>query len=683
MTVTFGAPRRLEPGQGRADSTLTWADVAGKPVFVLRQIGTFADICHDHGRLLAPQIETGVFPEILDTIRVDTDGATATMDWINDAIYRRISDEVFEAASPEFRAGINALAEGYFAALDNPAFGARDVRDAAVAIDVGNIATGLARRMTKPLAPEAGPTIEYILGAAKRYRSGRGTENPTTAVIEQPGRLRDAVQNFARQRRRIGFGCTGAAIARGAVQGGSLHARNFDGGFFAWNTHPGLFLIDERAGNPAWHRYAAIGTAGLPYPGGISGINDAGIAVSLHQMSTVSYQTGRPGYGFDIAPFLQQRILREAGTLEQAVKILKSARHFGAWTILVSDVQSGRCARVEISGAQVSAKIADHRLSQSNHFLARGMVEGHDFFADAHFTPTLGKWLETRARMTTVEAAWDAPIDVDWAIGLLAGHADGALGGARRSFGRTVCKAYGLMSSIACADADRARAADQIWMTVGDRAPGPQSAFAGFALDWGALAATPVAERPVRRAKTVDPEFAEALGHYVTAFATLARPRGPDGAYLGRAPDAGEEAALRRAAIAALDRAIAGAEDAGLIDPAFRYVRARLRHAARDFAGAAQDWDFLRDYGRMAVPMLDYERALIAILGAATDAALGRPVEPGLAAGEALLEAAARRLFPGRQPRHKGIADWQKTIAAIRADGAGADLPDLDFVTVE
>ena len=67
------APHRLPPGAARADSELRQLTVAGKPFYMLRQRGRFADIAYDHGRLLAREIEQGVFPEILSAIARGTD----------------------------------------------------------------------------------------------------------------------------------------------------------------------------------------------------------------------------------------------------------------------------------------------------------------------------------------------------------------------------------------------------------------------------------------------------------------------------------------------------------------------------------------------------------------------------------------------------------------------------------
>ena len=74
---------------------------------------------------------------------------------------------------------------------------------------------------------------------------------------------------------------------------------------------------------------------------------------------------------------------------------------------------------------------------------------------DAHFTPTFGKWLETRSRLTMVEQvlADGATRDTDSAIELLASGRDGELVqsaqqrgldlksvGIERSFGRVLAK---------------------------------------------------------------------------------------------------------------------------------------------------------------------------------------------------------------------------------------------------
>jgi hypothetical protein len=357
--------------------------------------------------------------------------------------------------------------------------------------------------------------------------------------------------------------------------------------------------------------------------------------------------------------------------------------------------------RIELNGRENDRGRYDGRvvagdpapwIAQSNHFLSDALAEKNRFFEDAHFTKTLGKWLETRSRREIVdwqlgEAVAARGVDTDMALDLLADHHDATVAKERRSFGRTICKSYSLMSTIARADPDRGRADDSFWFTIGEKKPGPHSTMVGLAIDWAALSARPVANRPERRAQTVSAEFGAALAAYCAAFETLARPRA-GGRYLGRGPTPDEESAFRTEAIRHLDRAVALAEDAGELDPGFRYIRARLLHEERRFAEARRDWQLLRNLVESRNPakrLLDYEQALVLIFSAATEAALRD--EDGARAlvdrGTALLDKVEKRLFSAGTRPHPYLDELRKVAGAIRADGGQAELPAIDWVTVE
>jgi len=712
---------RPTPPDCRADSKLDLWDADGRRFFVLAQRGTFPDVCYDHGRLLAHELERGVFPEILATIADDVDPSAALeggfLDQLLGAFFNRLSRDVLGSCSDDFRGGVEALAQGYAAGVPQPAFDAEAVRHACVAIDTGNVATGFTR-INEEMSGSAAYSYwrNYATEAWTSSEAGRSYPDAT-------GRAHDDVpiDDWLRRglRQRAGMGCTGFWAAPGlTADGPSLHARNFDGAFFQWNDYPVLSVIDERDSDAGYLRYAAVGTAGLIYPGGINGMNEAGIAVSLHQMSTVNFTTGDHSGRYDVAPYVQQRILREARTLDEAVAIARARRHFASWTILVSHAPSGRALRIEMNGrertgdagakvfgdtyeATVRAGEPSDRMVQTNHFLAHALRERHDFFGDAHFTKTVGKWIETRARMATAEAHLDAAVDAGTldtpgALALLANHDDHAAGGARRSFGRTICKAYSLVSGVMRASPDRTAPADQIWFTVGadDRAtPGPHTTLAGFALDWDGLTATALG---THRADTVTDAELWAMRHYVAAFTSHDRPRQPDGSLFRRKPTDAEMQTLRKLALESLDRAVAVADDAGLSDPAFRYVRARVRHdAALAAAGperadllqrAADDWAALRTLADAAgTSVTDWERTLIHLLSAATETARGRlassEIDALVRTGRDRLERVARERF-GDGREHRDIESW-RAIAAALADGDAPQLPGIDFVTVE
>ena len=717
---------RPSPSDCRADSRLEVWQAGDKPFYVLAQRGRFRDLCYDHGRLLSTELEDGVFPEILATIATDVDAGpsleTGLVDRVQGAFFNRLSADVLRSCSDEFRRGVEALQTGYERGVDRPRFGDQAVAHACVAIDTGNIATGFTRiRNYRARSGEYGFWRNYVTTALTNTQAGRSYADTAASSPHAAVPLADwLARRTAGHGRRAGMGCTGFwAAADLTADGLGLHARNFDGAFFDWNKYPVVSLVDERPDDPDYLRYAAVGTAGLIYPGGINGMNEAGLAVSLHQMSTVNFTVGDGSGAYDLAPYVQQRILREGRTLDEAVDIARSRRHFASWTIFVSHAPSGRALRIELNGAErpadefervfgdtyidrVEASEPDRRMVQTNHFLTDALRERHDFFGDAHFTSSVGKWLETRARMTTAHARLtaetdDRTLDTPAALALLADHRDAAAGGAKRSFGRTICKAYSLTSSIMRADPDRTPGKDELWVTVGapDRTtPGPHTPLAGFGIDWDGLR---VSAQGLHTADTVSDAEMTAMQAYVAAMQAYDRPRQPDGELFRRRPTNAEMAKVRQVALHELDRAVAAAEAAGWPDPAFRYIRARLRHetalasAASErtqlLNAAAADWAELRAWADdAAVAMVDWERALIYLLSAATAAASDRDRQAEMPAlletGRHYLEAVAAAEF-GDGRVHQDIKTWRKVAAAIDADGPDAELPALDFVTVE
>ena len=724
------SPRLIEtraiPSDCRADSRLEVWQAGDKPFYLLAQRGRFRDLCYDHGRLLSGELEDGVFPEILATIAGDVDAGasleTGVVDRIQGAFFNRLSEDVLKSCSDEFRRGVEALKAGYERGQDRPRFTGQAVPHACVAIDTGNIATGFTRiRNYRRLSRQYGYWRNYVTTALTTTDPGRSYAETSAASAHDAVPLADwLARRPGGHGRRAGMGCTGFwAAADMTADGLGLHARNFDGAFFDWNRYPVVSLIDERPDDPNYLRYAAVGTAGLIYPGGINGMNEAGIAVSLHQMSTVNFTVGDGSGAYDLAPYVQQRILREARTLDEAVEIARSRRHFASWTIFVSHAPSGKALRIEMNGAErpadeyerlfgdtyverLDASDPARRMVQTNHFLAEALKERHAFFDDAHFTSSLGKWLETRARMTTATGRLDATtgdqtLDTPRALALLADHHDAAAVGAKRSFGRTICKAYSLMSSIMRADPDRTPGKDELWFTVGTAdglTPGPHSPLAGLAIDWEELS---VSAKGAHTAETVSAAEMTAMRAYVAAFQTYDRPRQPDRTLFRRQPTDAEMQKLRRLALEELDRAVAAGEDAGWQDPAFRYIRARLRHEAALAAagtertqllnGAAADWAVLRGWAEGgAVAMADWERALVFLLSAAT-AVAGAPdgqadAAAWLETGRQYLETVAKAEF-GDSPVHQDIKTWRKVAASIDADGPDAELPAIDFVTVE
>jgi len=719
-------PVTLPAGQGRAESALQRLRLGDQPLFVLRQRGRFADIAYDHGRLLAPEIDRGLLPEIVSTVARGIDRESALVERIGAVVYRCYSDRVFKNCSAEFRAAVDAMAEGYLAAGAGAHFSRGEVRDALVAIEVGNLIDGLARILQIPfvrvrvllgLLVIALPYLfdPQVLGQLKRLHSKVGVR----------GGLARSARHLASPRNRWSAACTGfCAGGEFTADGRHIHARNFDGDLFNWRTAPILSLIDETPRNPSWRRYVAFGTAGMIYPGGISGINDAGLAASLHQMSTTRCRSGFLFGEGAIAPYLQQRILREAKTLDEAADLARATHQFAAWTVFCSDAKSGEGLRMEFNADKLRVMRQREPMPQTNHFLHPDMVERQFDARDGHFTPTFGKWLETRARIALLErslaaAAPKRDIDTDWAIELLASSDDQELRplakdggrGAWRSFGRIPRKTYGQMTSIVRGDPERRDGQDEVWLTTGERRPGCQSTFTGWRVTWESLDIEPVAERPLRRttAQTSHDRahWEQSLGTYIESCIAVDRPRDAQGNLLQRDPTPAQHQAALARAEEHLDAAIALAARDRLIEVPYHYIRARIRHARGRHEAARADWDLLRDIWAKqngqktgaapwpvpepATPPLvhPYEAALVHLLWAVNEDVLRKTIDwPGRGAAldlsRSLLDGLARERFGEGKTPHFDLARWRALADKIATDGgAKVELPDENFITIE
>lgn len=715
---------RLPTGAGRADSTLHKLLVAGKPFYVMRQRGRFVDLAYDHGRLLAREIEDGVFPEILSAISRGTDLGSPLKTGVATALFRGLSNRIVESIGSEFREAIGAVADGYRDALPSAKFSRQQVVDALVAIELDNLADGIQRRLALPSLPTRLAAIAEAIDLCMPH-----ADPEVRALLAGPSdvaaqNLADASASLAHQNHRTGIACTGFSLPGSLTEDGRhLHARNLDADLYNWNVASTLFLIDETDNHPGWHRYVAFGTAGLIYPGGISGLNDAGIAVSLHQLSTTRYRTRFATGHAEIAPFVQQRILREAGSLEQVVEIIRSVQPFSAWVIFCSDAAAGRAQRIEFNGEKIRVgPVVDGPIGQTNHFLHPEMVEHLFDDNDAHFTPTFGKWLETRSRLTMVDQSLATGVgrDTDSAIELLASGRDGeliqlaqrrgldpAVNGIERSFGRVPRKAYGQLGSIVRGDPARRPGHDEAWMTIGDRLPACQSIYAGWRIDWDAFMLSPVADRPMRRTRQFESSgranWEASFETYRAARVAFARPRDAAGALLTHAPDAAQQLQDTTRAEALLSEAIDQAIADRIVEVPYYYMRARIRHQLGRYDAARQDWDVLRAInGDPTVapalpvatprvrPMLhEYEAALVLALSVATeDQIQGNWQWAGRAArlreASTLLAGMRERLFGHGQPAHRDLTAWMARIdMMLTRNSTGVELPEPNFVTVE
>lgn len=120
------------------------------------------------------------------------------------------------------------------------------------------------------------------------------------------------------------FGCS-SFIAKGNY---FLHGRNLDfPGVAYWDRYPVIQVTKPEKGL----KYIGLTSSGVPLAG-ISGVNEAGITVSLHQHYSI--QTDWRG----ALPFVvSEKILNEADTIEKAIEILQNSRLASSWAFIVSD----------------------------------------------------------------------------------------------------------------------------------------------------------------------------------------------------------------------------------------------------------------------------------------------------------------------------------------------------------
>jgi hypothetical protein len=152
----------------------------------------------------------------------------------------------------------------------------------------------------------------------------------------------------------IAFGCSSALLAGDK----GLVGRNLDfPGVGYWDRYPVLQSFEI----PGKLRYVAVTSAGIPFAG-ITGVNEAGLYVALHQHYSRDFR--RRG----IAPFfLAEDVLGECRSVAEAIEAVSRGPVASAWAFLLADAQGHR-AIVERSPKTVGPRRADALLTHSNFF---------------------------------------------------------------------------------------------------------------------------------------------------------------------------------------------------------------------------------------------------------------------------------------------------------------------------
>jgi hypothetical protein len=547
---------------------------AEAPVFNVAVLkGAPSEVSRAHGYLLARETELGPLSETIDLVKFGLSQHSFVLRPAMENVIACFNDNLFNSLTPDFRASVAAFEQGYRQRLGAAAkYKTPQLRLASTSIELDNIMTAVAYQHSK-------------LGSV--------------LVVEEncPGSLfvKVILNGLKVAGRDKGLGCTAFAIPAKDESGtvlsaeGLLVGRTLDAELMrSWNKVPTLFVIHEEGrddrGRP-YLSYVATGAAGLLYPGGISGYNTEGIAVTLHEMypsdAVLRVPDDQPRKAA-LAPVIQQTILREARTIDDALAIASRYQAIATWTILIAEAKTGKAAAIEISkgGAKLVRQTQNRPIAQTNHVVDTEQ-QAYAFF------PSYNKYNETHTRMATLERAFDRlqmaageahPFDAAQAVAQLANHDD--IDGRFQPFGTTAVKAYDVMSTVMLPEAHK------IYMSVGDFAPSPHATFLGFQLD-GNL--DPVGTLGTLRDQTLagTPGVLFSLSDYVQARL----------AYEVR-DYAGAERLLRQAVAHAQDEATDGADPvwAGRKAGALRvysYILARLlaSKATQDFPGQTRSRD--------------------------------------------------------------------------------------------
>ncbi len=433
-------------------------EINEKKVHFLDIKGSMSDLAYYHGAFLSNEIKDGIIESVMTRKKESFDMLKSSE--------RKTFETIFKCIKSRYK---RSLEKSFIHELERLADGAKISRSKVI---------------EATLMIEMSSYIDALNVKMKQNKKKAYLE-----LMSQCG-LRLATKSFTgiikkvlRPLSKLKMGCTGFVAGNEYTNSNQfLHGRNFDTGFLGvFDKYPVILRHTPDKGYP----YIGISSAGLHYSGGITGVNSQGISVSTHELRTTKVRTlytstkpnsnnrnnrgrKRDKYGI-IAPYMANLIVKEASSIDEAIKLIKKYGHFGAWTFLVSDSKTNQAASIEVSGKIVKVAMRNEgSLSQANHFR-------HPETAKYNFEYSINKSLESRARISHVEkslAESKGNIDAQWGIDILSGHIDHYQG--VRSFGRTVSKVYTSMSHII--DSKN----NELWFSLGETFPTNYSTFLGM-----------------------------------------------------------------------------------------------------------------------------------------------------------------------------------------------------------
>ncbi len=314
-----------EPVQGTADGGLSFHK--GRlfhrgGVRVLSLEGDRFEMAFQHGRLLADVIPKGAVPQaalaVEHAVRNGFPSIPLVTGIIVNAFYRRVTEGMFDYAmktlgnsSDEVLMDAYGLSEGSGLPLQTILYGA--------------------------LGPES---LQVLLGER--------VPNPAAAAYAS---------------HCTDFAVWGSRTADGEVILGRNTDYPLNG---SYDEYPTVLYFNPARGQ---QKFMSVASAGV-HNAGVVGINESGIFLGVHSLPTTDVSTeGIPAF------FIGQEVLRNARSIDEAVKLFRQRNPPSGWTYHVASLREKRSVSVELSNRHMgTVPSAGEFHAQSNHYRSAEMT---------------------------------------------------------------------------------------------------------------------------------------------------------------------------------------------------------------------------------------------------------------------------------------------------------------------
>lgn len=158
-------------------------------------------------------------------------------------------------------------------------------------------------------------------------------------------------------------GCSSLGLEQGPAAGEWIHARNLDYLLHQLARFKTVLVYDTPG-----RTYLSVGFPG--YIGVLTGFNDRGVSLSAHTSISADNAVGVP------TGFLYRRIMEEAGTLDQAVAILRAGPRTIGNNLLLGSYRENRFLAAEVTARQCETRAPDGgAVVVTNHFQCEALGE--------------------------------------------------------------------------------------------------------------------------------------------------------------------------------------------------------------------------------------------------------------------------------------------------------------------